>query len=194
MTRMLLAAVGVALAAPSGVQAQFFGPPPCPPGHHGGFAHAGFSIGGPARPVVGFASGYYARYAVVTPPYLPFFGWGPGFGPPYFLPPPAPFGPPFVPPIIVVGGEEDIPPPHPPPIPPAKEIGNPNAPRLKPNPPGEVIVINPRKPAADVGVAGEPGTISPKIDRVAPPPPLPKPAAFDPFAKPELRNVEKVEA
>lgn len=211
MTRMALAAaVVIGLAGFAPARAQHGYGPGYGPGFGGGFAyHSGFSAGGPGLRVSGFAHGFYAA------PIAPYHGWwllygpgyGPGYGNPYFLPPPGgayPLGPypPVVvvpPPIVVIGGngnrDANVGPAGG--IPPVGGLGRPdNTPPLGAKP-GDFLVISPRgdKPTAgSVAKTTSPGTITPTIDRVAPPP-VPVRSPANPFADPpRFVNTDRPEA
>ena len=170
MTRSL-AAFALLFAGTSPVSAQFY----YGPGFGGGFTYRssyGFSARGP-----GFHFSAYSR-SFYSGPLVPYYygwapptvgGWGPGYGNPFFLPPPG-FDPAVVPVANVV-------PANPFPVP----IRNANAVLPVGARPGEFLVITPKGTSTR---SGSEGTISPMVDRVAPPPERPVPPAFrfDPLA------------
>ena len=149
------------------------------PGFGGGFGYQSgyqFSYGGPGYRFSGYS--YWRGFSAA--PIVPFYysyggvpaygpGFGPGFGNPFFLPPP-----PFVGPILPVANNV-------PANPDAAPLRNRNdgAPALTVK--GEFLVISPK--GTSTTRVGEGGTISPVVDRVAPPPDrLPPAFRFDPFA------------
>jgi hypothetical protein len=140
------------------------------PGFGGGFSYRGHH--GAMRGSFGFSTYYRGFFAgpIVTysfgPPIVA-FGAGPGFGNPFFLPPPI-----FDTNVVPVANNLPGPPPPAP-------IRNPNnaAPAITRS--GGFLIITPR--SADAR-AEAPGTISPKVDRVASPPAKPPVLRFDPLA------------
>lgn len=167
MKRAILA-VGVVLIVSGSARAQFY---VAGPGFHGGFAHRGghafgVTVGGPNFRFHAYGGSYYARQVVVAPP---LYGWGPGWGSPFFLADPPPVF--VVPPPVIVAGHaepEEIPPPAPP---------------LRK--PADFVVFRPRKDAPP-----DEGVVTPKVDRVAPPP-APPSFQFDPFAKIDLGKIDR---
>ncbi|MDB5308978.1 MAG: tetratricopeptide repeat protein [Gemmataceae bacterium] len=178
--RWAVAMVVFVLAGAPAARAQLIYAPVYGPGFGGGFAYRnGFSFGGPGFRTYGFSHGFYA--APVVPYWIPIAGpgWGPGYGNPFFLSPPAGLAPPVeaTPPPIGLGNPDPNP--------------GPAAPAAPSRPPaGDYIVISPRKASAE-------GTITPKIDRVAPPPDRSRPPVprIDPFGpQPVLGKTDKPEA
>ena len=183
MCRRVAAAVALMLVQASPAKSQIlYGP-----GFGGGFATRSqfkFSVVGPGFHYSARARGFYAApvfpyYCGIIPPYGP--GWGPGYGNPFFLPPPGGFALPegFDPGVVPAANTIPVNPNPAPPRPP-KEL--PLAARKD-----EFIVISPKgqfPPPAGKGAVTE-GTMTPKVDRVAPPPERPRPTAigFDPFAQ-----------
>jgi hypothetical protein len=203
MTRMALAAavvLGLAGFAPAHAQywhghAHGYG---YGPGFGGGVGYrSGFSIGGPGFRVGAYSYGFYAGPLVPYYPWVPLYGpgYGPGYGNPYFLPPPGGAYPPVVvvPPPIVVFGGAGIPGGIVEPAGGIPPLAN-NAPPIGAKP-GDFVVISPNRNKVVGAAASGPGTITPMIDRVAPPPMPVKPPAFDPFAnRPVFANTDRPEA
>jgi hypothetical protein len=193
--KRVIAAMVVVLTTADLAEAQVVFAPRCAVGFGGGFAYrstfafgggfayrSGFALGGPRVSVV-FSRSFYA--APVFPAYYPFGpfagpGWGPGYGNPYFLPPPPiVVGPPVivVPPPVVIGG--NIEPNRREPVVVQPDRGVP----LRPD---DYLVISPRKdvPALPANPPVADGVIVPKLDRVAEPVVAIRPPVFrfDPFA------------
>jgi Flp pilus assembly protein TadD len=212
---MALAAVVLALAVGPARTQPWYGPGHCGPGFAGGFAYrSGFAVAGPGLWAGWFTRGFYAAPIVPYPSigWFPAYGpgYGPGYGNPFFLPPPGGAYPligsypPVVvvpPPVVVIGGnalpEANVAPAGG--VPPPAPRAGPPAPPLAARP-GDFIVISPRKDwqaSGSVATAPTRPSMTPAIDRVAPPPttvPARGPA-FDRFVQPPVfTNTDRPEA